>query len=58
MAGLDHLARWGIATGMLYVDADNEPAVRLYERLGFSVYCTNVVFVADVDAVNVENGTR
>jgi len=58
LAGLDHLARRGIATGMLYVDADNEPAVRLYERLGFSVYCTNAAFVADVDAVNVENGTQ
>ncbi len=58
LAGLDHLARRGITTGMLYVDADNEPAVRLYERLGFSVYCTNAAFVADVDAANVREGTR
>ena len=30
LAGLDHLAGEGIETGMLYVDADNTPAVTLY----------------------------
>ncbi len=36
LAGLDHLhtAR-GCTVGMLYVDADNEYAVKLYEHLGF-----------------------
>ena len=30
LAGLDHLARAGLTVGMLYVDADNTPATRLY----------------------------
>ena len=48
LAGLDSLARRGIATGMLYVDADNVPALRLYDDLGFTVdhvdrsYCAEV----------------
>jgi len=46
--GLGHLSDVGITTGMLYVDADNTPAVRLYEQLGFTVHCTNAAYVADV----------
>jgi mycothiol synthase len=49
LAGLEHLAGRGITTGMLYVDADNTPAVALYEQLGFTVHSTNAAFVADVD---------
>ncbi|MGH9109875.1 MAG: mycothiol synthase [Acidimicrobiales bacterium] len=37
VAGLDHLARSGIGAGILYVDADNGPALRLYRSLGFVV---------------------
>lgn len=36
-AGLDHLASRGITVANLYVDADNATALRLYDRLGFSV---------------------
>jgi mycothiol synthase len=35
-AGLASLHERGIHTGMLFVDAINEPAVRLYEKLGFT----------------------
>ncbi len=48
LAGLDHLARRGIGTAMLYVDADNTPAVRLYEQLGFNIHSTNAAFQTDV----------
>lgn len=44
VAGLDWLARAGLTTGMLYVDADNEPAVRLYERLGFTLVQRDIEF--------------
>jgi len=41
MAGLAWLHDQGLTTGMLYVEADNEPAVRTYVRLGFSVVRTD-----------------
>ncbi len=37
LAGLDVLAQRGIGTGMLYVDAANTPAVKLYVDLGFTL---------------------
>lgn len=49
VAGLAHLAG-STDTGMLYVDADNAPAVKLYEALGFTVQSTNRAFVGDVRA--------
>ena len=35
-AGLDHLHRRGVGEVVLYVEADNTPAVRLYEAFGFT----------------------
>jgi mycothiol synthase len=38
VAGLAHLADRGTRTGMLFVDGDNEAALRLYESLGFTIH--------------------
>ncbi|MGW0766920.1 mycothiol synthase [Streptomyces sp. NPDC002676] len=42
--GLRHLAGLGLATVMLYVDADNKAAVSVYERLGFTVHETDLMY--------------
>ncbi|MGV9881828.1 mycothiol synthase [Streptomyces sp. NPDC003006] len=42
--GLRHLARSGLPTAMLYVDADNKAAVSVYERLGFVTYETDLMY--------------
>ncbi|HEY8544821.1 MAG TPA: mycothiol synthase [Acidimicrobiales bacterium] len=45
LAGLDHLATVrGMTVGMLYVEHDNTPAVRLYERLGFTVHSVDRLY--------------
>jgi mycothiol synthase len=48
IAGLTHLQRAGISTGMLHVDADNERAVNLYKSLGFTITNQQRAFVGDV----------
>ncbi|MFT7600168.1 MAG: mycothiol synthase [Acidimicrobiales bacterium] len=40
-AGLDWLSEQGLTTGMLYVEADNDPALRTYDRLGFTIFRTD-----------------
>jgi mycothiol synthase len=50
LAGLDHLSSKGIGVGMLYVDASNKPAVRLYEDLSFEVDHIDRAYTADVPA--------
>lgn len=42
--GLRHLAALGLPTAMLYVDADNQAAVSVYERLGFVTYETDLMY--------------
>ncbi|WP_069816757.1 mycothiol synthase [Streptomyces sp. TP-A0874] len=42
--GLRHLASRGLPTAMLYVDADNAPAVKVYEGLGFTTHETDLMF--------------
>ena len=50
LAGLDHLAGRGLTVGMLYVDADNAGALRLYEDLGFECDHVDRAYVGDVPA--------
>ena len=44
VAGLDHLAHRGLRDGMLFVEADNDRAIRLYERLGFRIVRTDAAY--------------
>jgi mycothiol synthase len=44
LAGLGYLRDRGLAQAMLYVDEDNEPAIRLYEALGFSRARTDAMY--------------
>mgnify|MGYP006277327135 CR=1 FL=1 len=57
VAGLDHLAGRGAAVAMLYVEHDNVPAVRLYERLGFSLHDQRAAYLPAVDAARLDLGS-
>ncbi len=48
VAGLDNMSRRGITEAMLFVDAENQPAVEMYQRLGFRVTRTDRAFVGDI----------
>jgi mycothiol synthase len=44
LAGLHYLAERGLDTVLLYVESDNAPAVRVYEKLGFAVHTSDVMY--------------
>jgi mycothiol synthase len=44
LAGLRYLRDLGLAQAMLYVDEDNVPAIRVYERLGFTRTRTDAMY--------------
>ncbi len=46
--GLNYLSSLGISTGMLYVDATNEPALKVYGRLGFHVDHVDRAYTIDI----------
>jgi mycothiol synthase len=48
VAGLRHLRHLGLPDAMLYVEADNAPAIRLYQGLGFTRWETDVMFSRDL----------
>ena len=43
-AGLDWLHAQGLQIGMLYVEGDNEPAIRTYQKLGFEIARTDMAW--------------
>jgi mycothiol synthase len=49
LTGLRHLRHLGLPEAMLYVDADNAGAIRLYTHLGFTRWETDVMFSRDGD---------
>ena len=50
LAGLHHLADRGLRTAMLYTEADNAPARRLYQQLGFAEHHAVTVFRREVES--------
>jgi mycothiol synthase len=48
LAGLDYLASAGLTVGMLYVDASNRAAVKLYIDLGFDIDHIDRAYVGDI----------
>ncbi len=44
LAGLHHLRRQGLASALLYVDADNVSAISLYKALGFAAWDSDTLF--------------
>ncbi|MEX2548854.1 MAG: GNAT family N-acetyltransferase [Nitriliruptoraceae bacterium] len=51
-AGLEHLADIGCSEAILWVDRDNDRAVRLYERYGFTTRWDDVAFGREVTSTS------
>jgi mycothiol synthase len=49
LAGLDHLSGRGVTLATLFVDAANEAAVRLYERLGFERHSLSTAYRLEME---------
>ena len=50
VAGLNHLASVGVDAAMLFVDESNQPAITMYQSLGFTVHHVEHAFIRDVAA--------
>lgn len=50
LAGLDHLAGMGLRDGLLYTEADNAPALRIYRSIGFEVVARHAWWTLDLTA--------
>ena len=50
LAGLEYLSSQGITVGNLYVESDNDPANRVYDRLGFAHHTTNRAYHRGIEA--------
>ena len=48
-AGLKWLHQQGLSVGMLYVESNNEPAIRTYHSLGFDVVRTDKAWARDLN---------
>jgi mycothiol synthase len=47
LAGLHYLRSIGLTEVLLYVDEDNVPAMKTYERLGFTRWATDVLYASN-----------
>jgi mycothiol synthase len=50
LVGLHHLHSIGLTNVLLYVDEDNAPAMKTYERLGFDRWATDVLYASPPDS--------
>ena len=56
LAGLDYLHEQGITEAMLYVDASNARAVKLYMDLGFTINHIDRAYTGDIAAFTGDAG--
>lgn len=52
LAGLDSISDRGVGLANLYVDADNDAAVHVYERLGFTIHRTRRALAGTVSPLS------